>query len=270
MQPSTTWFLFLAILGLMGWLAGVQLGRGSTRQVRLTLIVGILLMLAWAWLQHRPDLSVHIFPVRWLTHMEGTAAVPLFMLLLGMAWSRSRLPRQRRLALLGMAVGVVFFLQGGLWMVQTTPQLTQAHLNQGPLVFQSQDFTCVPAACATALNRMDVPTTEWQMAQLTRTRPGTGSTLIRAVDGLQQRLSGTGISVHVLTPTYDQLMVQPMPALTLLRTSAERYLHMVTLLEVNRLGVYVADPMYGTYFLERPEFERVYAGQAIVFAQRRL
>lgn len=269
MQDSSAWFACLALTAGMGWLLGWWLGRGSSVRTRLTLGIGFVLLLAWAALQRRPDLSVQIIPPRWMTYLEGTAAVPLFMLILGVAWSRARLPRQKRLTLLGCALGIVFFLQGGLWMVQTTPRAGLAQQQEDAMVFQSQDFTCVPAACATALGLLGVTTSEAEMAQYTRARPGTGSTLIRAVDGLERRLlRRPDLAVHVVGADYEALLFQPMPALTLVGLGGQRYRHMVTLLEVQPAGVVLADPLLGVRAMERQPFEDMYGGQVIVFSRR--
>ena len=85
-------------------------------------------------------------------------------------------------------------------MIQSTPRNAFGRQTSSGPVMQSQDYSCVPAACATALNQLGLPTTEAEMAELTQTRPGTGATLIRALAGLRERLAGTSFSVELVQP----------------------------------------------------------------------
>jgi ABC-type bacteriocin/lantibiotic exporter with double-glycine peptidase domain len=129
---------------------------------------------------------------------------------------------------------------------------------------QSQDYSCVPAACATALNLLGLPSTEMQMAELTQTRPGTGATLIRALDGLDRRLMGTGWRAVLLEPSVGELERLPLPALTPLQFEASRQ-HMVVVSRFAYDGVWVMDPMDGYTYFSREEFEAAYRRRVIVF-----
>lgn len=264
MSPSAGWFVILASMACLCFAAGEWVGRGSNRNTRLCVGTGLLLLFAWTWLSRNPAVAVQVIPVGVLRYLEGVGSVPVFMLIVGVAWSRSRLRRQRRLVSLAAALGAIFFLQGGMWMIQSTPSSVMGHtIGVGP-VMQSQEFTCVPAACATALNVMGVGTTEAEMAELTQTRAGTGATLIRAMDGLNRRLAGAGITAEMVEPTYDELRMLPMPALTPLHLEPTRR-HMIVIVKLNERQVWIVDPLNGYAALERDEFERVYESQALVF-----
>jgi predicted double-glycine peptidase len=199
-----------------------------------------------------------------LRHTEGVGAVPLFMIVIGVAWSRARRPRQRRMTALAACFGAVYFVQGSMWMLQSTPTAVLGATPGSRVVMQSQDFTCVPASCATALNHLGIRSTEAEMAALTDARPGTGSTMIRAMHGLRHRLAGTGISLDLVQPDYDQLRSLHPPLLTPLRLDP-RQMHMVVILSVHHDFVRIADPQEGVIYLTRQEFNEVYTGQVLCF-----
>jgi len=125
----------------------------------------------------------------------------------------------------------------------------------------------VPAACATALTRIGLPTSEAEMAILTATRPGTGSTLIRALHGLRQRVGRLPVETELLEPTYDELPGLPMPMLATLKFEATRQ-HMVVLTGRDPYGVMVLDPQVGPSYFLRRDFEEVFTGKVIVLRRR--
>lgn len=265
---TVLWFTSMAALGVAGFMVGNRLGRGNDRRAWLTMLVALGLITLWAWLLRNPSIAVRAIPVWMLSHIEGVGAVPLFMIITGVAWSRAQHPHQKRVTVLAAFFGGLFFLQGSLWMLQTTPRnvLGGTH-TEGAVTMQTQDFTCVPAACATALNRLGIPTTEAEMAELTQTRPGTGSTLIRALDGLSTRLAGTGYAAELVEPRYEDLATLKMPVLTPLQYEPQK-LHMVAILSVRRGLVRIADPESGIMYLSPDEFKKFYTGRAIHFVRR--
>ncbi|MCE9591878.1 MAG: hypothetical protein K8S99_15305 [Planctomycetes bacterium] len=264
MELSTGWFLLMALLSAGGFAIGRWLGRGHHGRMWLWLTLAMILLGVWSWLYNNPSVAVRVIPLGILAQIEGTAAAPMFMLILGVAWARSRVTRQRLVVLAAAAVGGLYFLHGGLWMLQPMPASALANSSRVEMVMQSQDFSCVPAACATALNALGVPSTEAQMAELTQTRVGEGATLIRAVDGLSQRLGGLAWHVEVVEASLDMLIGINTPVLTAIRTDQQQR-HMVVLLAVNKRDVLVADPIDGVRRMLRQEFEPLYADQAIIF-----
>lgn len=266
MSWSAGWFVVWAGLSLLAMAFGHHLGRRGATWTRITILAGVLLMVAWSWLIRHPSVAVRVIPVQVLSHIEGIASVPIFMLIVGVAWQHAKMARQRHVIIWATLLAITFFVKSGWWMVQSTPAVgfaSQINMSQ-PVVRQSQDYSCVPAACATALNLLGIPTTEADMAYLTQTRPGTGSTTIRAMDGLQQRLVGTDIDVQLLEPGYAELRSLPMPAITPLEYEAG-YRHMVTIIRVSASGVWLADPMEGPVYLTRATFEQVYRRQVLAF-----
>ncbi len=267
MQPSLSWFVVMAVVSALMLRLGVWLGRGSRRRAGLAMVLGFSLLAWWLWLHKHPEVAVRVIPVSMLSQLEGIGAVPAFMLIVGIAWSMSRLPRQRKVTLAAALLGGVYFLHGGLWMLQTTPTASFGGNMQDGVVMQTQDYSCVAAACATALNDLGLTATEAQMAELTQTRPGTGATLIRALEGLENRLAGSGFQARLVEPTYQQLMATRPPVLTPLRFETTM-LHMVVLRRVNEHGVLIADPTNGEIWFDRPEFEAHFTRQALVFEPR--
>ncbi|MEM1354206.1 MAG: cysteine peptidase family C39 domain-containing protein [Planctomycetota bacterium] len=265
MSVSAISFILMALLlPVMAW-CGARVGRLQDRWRRgflIALAFGLLLL--WVWLYRHPSVAVQIIPLQVLSRLEGIGAAPLFMFLIGVAWTMGELRRQRALVVLGGVIGMGYFLQGGLWMIQTTPTAAFAEPVDSVQQRQSQDYSCVPAACSTTLRIFGVSTSESEMARLTETRPGQGSTMIRAMNGLERRLGGSSIRPVLVEPTYDELLgVQP-PFMVPLRYEARR-LHMVTVVGFLPSRVFIADPATGVEVVSRQQFERLFYGQAIIF-----
>ncbi|QQE11666.1 hypothetical protein JD969_19625 [Planctomycetota bacterium] len=269
MLGSTGWFLVTAIAAVIGWAIGIHLGKHENPSVsRVGIILGIVLLGTWVWLVRNPSVAVHVIPVGILSRVEGVGAVPVFMLVIGIAWGKSKVTRQKYVAGWACVLGMLYFLHGGIWMLQTTPSQSLANeVDQSGYVRQTQYYSCVPAACASAMNILGYPTTEAEMGILTDTRPGTGATMLRAMDGLRKRLDGTLYSVELVAPDYDQLKMLPMPAVAPLKFEATMQ-HMVTLLSVTDNMVKMADPSDGILMLSRDEFEDYYRQQVLVFKHK--
>lgn len=263
------WFLGLVVAGLAALAIGLRIGkRGQAAS-----IVGSILTLAvlaiWAWLQRRPSLYVEVVPEVAAGYIERIAAVPIFMILAGIAWQRCQMARQRRLIALAIGLATVCFVYGSAWMLQATPQSGFAETVTPQLTLQTQDFSCVPASCATVLNHLGIYTTEAEMARLTDTRPGSGTTLVRAWLGLNRRLEESA-SFHrraqLLEPTYEQLMTLPMPVLIPVQFESDRG-HMCVLTHIDDRGVRMIDPQFGINCMLRQEFESIYRGEAIAIVK---
>jgi predicted double-glycine peptidase len=262
---------FLGLMGVAGLALGlgVWAGQGGRRRTMLATLAAMILLVAWAWLFHQPAVAVRVLPVWLLSRIEGVASVPAYMVVVGVVWARAQRRRERTLAAAALLVGVVFFLHGAGWMLQpATSFALDPSLSGGDdeehAVLQSSDYSCVPAATATALGRIGVMTSEAQMAQLTFTVPGSGATLLRALAGINARLEGTGISATLLQSPVREIARLPMPLLTPLQLSATQ-LHMVVVEKVDRHGIWVSDPMSGRLLMDRDEFAKAYTGSVIAF-----
>ena len=265
MSGSALWFFLVAAMLPAAWFGGRACGEIKDT-IRRACVIGVAfaMLIGWSVLIKHPAVAVQIIPLQALARLEGIGAAPLFLFMLGVGWHLAVLKRQRAVMIVGMFLGAAYFVQGGMWMMRPTP--TNAFDKQfGSLMIQqTQDYSCVPAASATALRMLGLLSTEAEMAELTETRPGSGATLIRALNGIDTRLRGTGIEPKLIEPDYDMLLgIQP-PMLTPLQYEATR-LHMVTIVEVRPHLVLIADPQYGLEFLSRRKFEEVYRGQVIAF-----
>ncbi len=268
MAVSVGWFVLQAAVALFVLWLGVRVGRQPTTSLWLWLALALVLIVTWGWLKHNPSVAVYLIDPGAFAYLEGTGGVPGFMFVIGAVYGSSCSRHQRRAAVLAALFGGLYFLQGGMWMLQTTPSSTLASTIGSAAVLQSQEFSCVPASCATALRIVGMTATEAEMAELTQTRPGTGSTLIRALDALRHRLARSPIRVQLLEPTFPQLAVLPMPALTPLQFKPGQ-LHMVVILSVDEHGVQIVDPQIGRIRMDRSEFEQVFTRQVIVFERSR-
>ncbi len=265
---ATLWFLLMSSLTLLALVVGCMLARGSKTIARLTLALALMLLFLWVYLIHTPALAVLVIPPSILTYLEGTAAAPLFMIVIGCALAFAHLPRQRRLVKIAMLCGLFYFLNGGFWMLQTTPTAVLGRdLPTDGAILQSQNYSCVAAACATALVRLGINTTEAEMAEFTQTRSGSGATLIRALDGLERRLAGTRYQPRLLQPGYDELMLMPTPIVTPIAVERSGR-HMITLLRFNRYGAWLVDPVVGEFFMVHEDLRQSYTGQVIIFVPR--
>lgn len=191
----------------------------------------------------------------------------MLMLVLGGMLAVATRFRQRLLVAVGVAACAIYFAHGGMWMLEPSPAMSfpATFASKGSAVMQSRDYSCVPAACATALNAMGMPTTEQVMVDLTNTRPGQGATLIRAYDGLSRRLTDTGIEPILVEISAADLASMPLPIVLPLRFNKSND-HMVTILSRHPNGGYrVADPTDGIIFVSPFALAEYFTGKAIVF-----
>ncbi len=265
---SYLWFLGVGVLTAAGWVLGLRIGRRcSHTRGRCAIVAGLVLIMLWAWLIRHPAWAVQVIPVRVLSRVEGIGGVPIFMCVLGIAWGRSVLPRQRHVITWAIMLGAIHFVNGGRWLLQETPSAVMGQTVEARLTRQSQDYSCVPAACATVLNLLNLPSTEVQMAELTLTRPGSGATIVRALDGLEQRLAQTRWRAHLLEPDLEDLARLPLPAITPLQFEPSRR-HMVVITQIDTAGIWLMDPSEGYLYFSIEEFRPVFRHQVIVFRPR--
>lgn len=267
MHEPAAWFFALLMLVGVALVTGWLLGRKDNTRAWVTMFIALGCICLWSWLQRNPAVSSTVIPANALQYLEGTLAVPFFMVIVGVAWARSVVLRQRLIIGAGALAGLVFFLQGGAWMIQATPvSALEDSVPPARVVMQSQEYSCVSAASATALNLMGHYSTEAQMAVLTNTRPGTGATAVRAAYGLQSRLTGSGVKVRMVEASVNQLALLPTPMLLTVNFDHNQgYNHMIVLMHVNAHGAQVADPQDGLFFVPWSAFRTAIAGPAIVF-----
>ncbi len=267
MPETAAWFFGLAWLSLVSAMGGVWLTRRSSAGGRCLMMMGVVWLVMWAWLMRDPSMGVRVVPVSVLSRVEGVGSVPAFALVLGVAWAWAHRNRQRAVIAWAGGLGVVYFVSGGLWLLQETPSSVMGQSPADGPVMQSQDYSCVAAASATALSLVGVHASEAEMADLTQVRPGTGATVVRALDGLNRKLTGTAYEAELLRLSIDELGRAPMPALTAIEIEPGRR-HMITLASVGERFIKIHDPVDGTLTVDRFTFERWYRGEAILIVPR--
>ncbi len=265
MSISVVWFAVLVSLSILGWVLGWQAGKLRSPIRVLIAFTAVGLIVFCGYMTREPYVPLSFLPTTVVSAMEGVSAVPFFMLLMGLGYARSNLPRHKRLTLAAMAFGAVYFFTGGFWMIQTSPAPSLAHTVGERNVLQTENYTCVPAACATALNRIGIKTSEAEMADLTFTRPGTGSTLVRALGGIQRKLElvGSARQAKLIRVEESELNHLPMPILTALAYEPTKH-HMVVILK-HQNGFYrMVDPQVGEITIHREELVKIFTGNVII------
>lgn len=267
MLGSIGWFLALAAVVTLLALLGQRLGRGSKLAFGLGAAAGVACMVSLACVSRRMELLLGYVPESVVEHLEGTAVVLPLALVLGLAWTRATIRRQRISIGVAAMAGVLFFLQGSLWMVLPAPVADFCQQPGSLTTRQSTYYSCVAAACATALGQLGVPASEAEMVVLTRTSPLTGATVLRAASGLRQRLRDTAIEPRIVRGGWEELSSLPMPALCTMQFSRGR-VHMITVLEVRPTHALIVDPTDGQMWFPREAFERHSSGAMIAFVSR--
>lgn len=264
MSGSATVFVTWVCLALLAWIAGQNIGRQSRRAAALAGLIGVISLAAWAWLVRHPATAVRLVPADVLQYIEGVAALPLLMFALAALRHCAQTLREQVAIALATVAGCAYFAHGGWWMLQQTPRdAFLSEINQ-PFVWQSTEYSCVPASSATVLNLLGHPTSEARMAELTQTRPVTGATIVRALAGLEQRLQTTSVRPRLVNLRHDDLDELDTPALALMRLEHTRQ-HLVVVVDVTPRRVLLADPTNGSARVDRDWFERRFTGDAIVF-----
>ncbi len=211
-------------------------------------------------LRLRPEFALAILPLDFFAPLEEAAAVPFALGGLAAAL-RPGLGRGRRAAFLILLV-LVFAV--GAWMAgrrlwpRDFPDLT-TRIENG-VCLQSREETCVAAALVTLLRELGRPAEEADMARLSFTVPGVGSSALRACRALQVVFAGTGRSVTVVRPgPYG-----PFPTPCLMPISyGPMSEHMTVLLGLDGDGFLVGDPLAGRMRWTRDRFERRWCGYLI-------
>ncbi len=268
MSISEGWFILLLVFSILAFPLGAYLSNPSQKKdTAIWFGVGFGLLLIWAWLTRAPNVASQMIPLPILSHLEGTASTPIFLFIMGLAWKQTRQIQEKRVIALAIVVCCLYFINGGVWMIQSTPAQTLAHEVGNPEVSQSDLYTCVPSSCAAALNTLGVPTSEAEMATLTRARPTNGSTLIRALEGVREKLKGTGYEAEIVQVTGDQLQSAPKPLLIILYEDTS-IRHMVAVMGYRKGTFQLNDPAYGKSFRGRNAISNLYDGYAIVFNKK--
>lgn len=258
------WFGAQAMALVLAALAGRALGRRE-RIATAALILAAALMVAWPILRLMPDRVMNVAPVEAIVFLELTgAAIPAALFFACACQRLHRVPDRRAVRMMLVATAV-FFIKGGLWMLRPPPpDVPSSHYADG-VCRQSTPYTCVAASLVTLLRADGIETSEGEMARLSYTEVGIGTTDTRAVLALRRKLAGRGFDVHYERMSFDRLRAVELPVLVPLKWG---YFvsHMVPVLAIDADGVLLGDPLTGARRIACAEFEREWLGRGIYIA----
>ncbi len=122
------------------------------------------------------------------------------------------------------------------------------------LMFQSTNYTCGPAALATALKNLGINTTEEELMKLAGTDEN-GTTMY----GLVEAARAKGVNAVAMKLSTDELKTN-----TIIHLIMDGEAHYSFLKEINEDNVLLADPSLGNIELDKEEFNRIYTGYALI------
>lgn len=251
---STLWFAGQLVgtgaAALLGW----RLGRAHRRVWQPAAIIAAVLTLLWPLMRLRPLWYIHFPGPAVVIFIEVTGVILPAALLFALASARAQRPRERRALRLLIVVCVLYLVRNGLWMVRPEVPDLRTATYADRVCRQSTDYTCVAASLVTLLDRYGIPATETEMARLSYTEPGNGTTDTRAVYALQRKLAGTRWTPCYERCTYARFMELPQPSIVALRWGYFTS-HMVPVLAATPDGVDIGDPLTGPRHLSPAEFQ---------------
>lgn len=264
---SASWFAgeVIAINGAA--LAGYWIGQRGVRAWKWTATVATLLMLAWPAMRLAPTHVTHWLGVRPVLFTEVTGIVVPAVFLFTLAARNIRTRAQRRAVVILVPACCLFFIRNAAWMVRPSLEdLGPTHMREG-VCLQSTEYTCVAASLVTLLASRGYSTSETEMARLSYTEPGWGTTDTRALGALRTRLAGEPLDICYEEMDYQRLMDVPKPCLVTVRWG---YFvsHMVPVLFADPNSVVLGDPASGVMGRTRTEFERDWKPRGIYLIEQ--
>ncbi len=265
---------FLALARLL-WMAGRRLagtlGKGAGEGVAALALLGTAgTVLLVNWFPLAVPVWVWTGPACYLEQAAYALPATLFFGLAG-----ARLPEPRQARSVGTLAGVVAIVAGAHLFLAV---LAREHTGlpdrpfDGPVCRQSTGWSCGPAACATMLKARGIPATEREMAELSLTYVGRGTTLPRFVRGLALKARKEGLDGDLVVRdhlTAEDLEAFPVPCVVALRWSL-LVDHAVCLFGRDERGRYLVGEV--TAGVTQPwnpeEFHARFLGTAITFVPR--
>lgn len=267
-SESALWFSAQVVAINLAALVGYRVANCGTRAWRWTALGATLLMLGWPLMRLFPAHVVHWFGVAPVIFIEVTGIVVPAVLLFTIAARNIRATGERRAVALLIPVCCLYFLRNGVWMVRPPiDDLGQTRMVEG-VCLQSTDYTCVAASMVTMLERYGYHASETEMARLSFTEPGWGTTDSRALGALSQYLAGRPVEIAYEVMDYQRLMAVPKPCLVTVKWG---YFvsHMVPVLSADRESVQMGDPSCGIQVRTPEEFQEIWQRRGIYLIDRR-
>lgn len=267
-HEACIWFAVQAGAILIAAVAGWRLAGRTARAWRTIAAVATILMLAWPLMRLFPAHTMRWIGADPLMFIEVTGIVVPAVLLFAIAARNITTHGQRRAVALLIPVCCLYFLRNGVWMVRPPiADLGPTQMSQG-VCRQSTGYTCVAASLVTLLDRHGYPASETEMARLSHTEVGWGTTDSRAVVALSKRLAGEPVDVRYEVMDYGRLVEVPKPCVVPIQWG---YFvsHMVPVLDADEGSVTIGDPLDGMSEKTREDFLRIWHKRGIYLVDRR-
>jgi len=131
------------------------------------------------------------------------------------------------------------------------------------ICYQSEVYTCGPAAAVTALRRLGLPGQEGEIAVLSHTSPVTGTLPWCLYTALQDRYSDNGLECQYRQ--FDSVGQLKSGDVVLAVIKTALFLdHCVAVLEVSDRMITIADPALGKMLMSHEQFEKIWRYSGIV------
>ena len=175
------WFETLAVILVA--LLGILLGRVFSGLRRPYWTLGYflpLLLIVFLVAVRCSDTLAFVWPFSWIAAGRAKFVILALAVTMGLTTPISRLPRklEKLTICILMAVVVTWFSV----LPFLVPALIKSHLSNlktridsKGICFQTEDYTCGPAAAVTALRRLGLPAYEGEIAILSHTSPAVGT-----------------------------------------------------------------------------------------------
>ena len=264
---SVLWFAGQTVAGVAAVVLGRRIGRAPPGVWKTAAVSAAALLLGWPLMRWSPALALHLIGAPVLIFIELTGIILPAVLLFSIAALHVRPRDQRALYLLLIMCGI-YFVSCGLWMLgPPVPEVNSARYLDG-VCRQSTNYTCVAASLVTLLSAHGIDTTETEMARLSYTEIGNGTTDSRAVYALQRKLAGQPLDVRYERMNFDRLQQIELPCVVPIEWGYFTS-HMVALLAAGDQHVLLGDPLSGARELSRADFARSWLGRGIYLHDRR-
>lgn len=189
------YYAVTAAISAFAFVAGLLVARRGTRAAVAGYAVALVLLLAKAVLNHRPDWEYALFPWPDYIYVQSWLVYPLGLLCLGLAVGL--LPRGRNRKAVAVLAGFVFLvsLWTERWVVVEPDDSSRERADAAHHCVQSTGWSCGPACCVSFLSQYGIDATEGEMMRLCRTPSYGGTSLFRIARGLRLKMPGAGVRI---------------------------------------------------------------------------
>ncbi len=263
---SLTWFAAQLAVLVPAALAGRWAGRSRRLGAPLA-FAAVAVMLLWPLMRVFPAAAIQVLPLEAVVFAEVTGITVPAAFLFAVAGRMLKRPADRRAVSMMLIVVALYFVKGGLWMVRPPPPDFKSSKYVDGVCRQSTGYTCVAASLVTLLSAKGIASSEGEMARLSYTEVGNGTTDTRAILALRRKLRGAYVDVRFEQMSFERLREIELPALVPLKWG---YFvsHMVPVLEIDADGVLIGDPLTGARRMRIDEFRGQWLGRGIHLADK--